>query len=87
MILVIVRRDERVNLGDPGLIHHGLDALAMAVLAAVDQETLAVGHNHQSAVRLLHVNMVDAQCLRRGIGAAPDDGYRDKEGCQSQMHF
>jgi hypothetical protein len=64
VILVVVGIDERVDVGDASEIHHGLDATAVTVLPAVDQEGFTVGHDHESRVGLLHVDVVEPQGLR-----------------------
>jgi hypothetical protein len=79
VIGVIVARDERVDLRDAGLLHHLSDAVSLPVVARIDQQRLAVGHDDEVRVGLLHVDVVDAQRLggRERSGAEEQRGRKD----------
>jgi hypothetical protein len=56
----------------------------MPVLAGVDEKRLAVRHDEQRRVGLLHIDLVDAQGLRSDGTSGKDDA--DDEGDADATH-
>jgi hypothetical protein len=70
MVLVVVAIDKRIDLRDPGERHHGLDFLALFVIAAVDEHALRIRHHDQRRIGLLHIDVVNELPIpaKKGVG-------------------
>lgn len=84
MVLVVMRGHERVNLCHTRLLHDVPDPRPVAILAAVNQECLAVRHHDESRVRLFDINVENPQGLSSGWSRGTQEQAAQQERKQAR---